>query len=152
MDLTTALVFGSLFAACVLSAIYVGYNWGSSHSRKKAAYWQSVALRHTEKEGKTYYEVTRATMVEVDAEADRAQEEWGIADWSPEVGLVVLTAELGEVSQEVLLMLPPPEGARSQKRPKANLDHWRSELMQVAAVAVRLIEAFDAKRKRYDQS
>src|ERR1700694_4324969 len=131
MDLTTALVFGSLFLACVLVAIYVGYNWGSARSRKKAAYWQSVALRHTEKEGKTYYEVTRATMVEVDAEAERAQEEWGIADWSPEVGLVVLTAELGEVAQEVLLMLPPPEGARLQKRPKANLDHWRSELVQV---------------------
>lgn len=54
---------------------------------------------------------------------------------------VFLSEEVGEVAREIAAMLP----ARGRQ---SNPDNYRTELVHVAAVAVRAIQAFDRKRAR----
>lgn len=87
---------------------------------------------------------------DVRAERSRQDSKWGaanIVNRSPEFGLVVLGEEYGEACQAVLEMR-----AASQRPPSplktAQCEQWRdalrAELVQVAAVAVAMLEAVDA--------
>jgi NTP pyrophosphatase (non-canonical NTP hydrolase) len=88
-----------------------------------------------------------AVLAEVDKEADRGQAEYGKADWSPSVGLSVLVKELGEVAGEVLAMeVAPAQTARARSRAGGDVERYRTELLHVAAVAVRLVEGLDSKQ------
>jgi NTP pyrophosphatase (non-canonical NTP hydrolase) len=79
----------------------------------------------------------RAGRVEAIAqEADRQDAKWGQQDHSPERWFAILGEEFGEVGREVTKWIPP----RGREPDPAN---YRTELIQLAAVALRMLESFD---------
>jgi len=78
---------------------------------------------------------TFAVFQDVAAERARQDAEWGTTGHTPEVWLAILTEEVGEVAREVL-------GLRFGEAAKCHGD-LRTELVQVAAVAVSAIESLD---------
>lgn len=81
-----------------------------------------------------------AVVREVVAERVRQDSKWGEQNHNPAEWLAVLTEEVGEVAQEVLR-------ARFGGR---GLLAYRKELVQVAAVAVAMIECLDRDTWRDD--
>ncbi len=73
-------------------------------------------------------ETTAAILDEITDERMSQDAKWGEQNHSTDRWLVVLMEEVGEMSKENL-----------ERRPA----HYREELVQVAAVAVAMLEAFD---------
>lgn len=67
------------------------------------------------------------------SERGRQDSKFGVQNLTPEVWLVVLVEKLGAVAQEVLNM----------RRVNPDYTNYRTELIQVAAVAVAAIECLD---------
>jgi len=70
---------------------------------------------------------------EVAFERARQDAKWGQQDHDPTMWLAILTEEVGEVAKEIAEgRIAPFDGAA-----------YRAELVQVAAVAVAMVEAYD---------
>jgi NTP pyrophosphatase (non-canonical NTP hydrolase) len=78
-------------------------------------------------------EQTIGGLSEVGAERANQEAKWGQQDHDGPLYLTILTEEVGEVAKAIL-------DHRYKKQPAA---HIREELVQVAAVAVAMIEAYD---------
>lgn len=76
-----------------------------------------------------------AVIREVIAERARQDELWGIQDHDPYLWLAILTEEVGEVARALL-------DATEEHR---DVVGYREELIQVAAVAVAMVEAWDRR-------
>lgn len=84
--------------------------------------------------------MTKATigvLDEVYRERERQEAKWGEQNLDPATWLMVLGEEVGEVNNAVLETIFGNQ---------PNLDHYRAELIQVAAVAVRMIENYDRQK------
>lgn len=80
---------------------------------------------------------------EILAERSRQDAMWGeanIINRSPELGLIVLMEEVGEVAEQILEWRAAIDDAECAGTHAA---HCRAELVQVAAVALAMLEAFD---------
>src|SRR5215472_300902 len=75
-------------------------------------------------------------LTEIASECGRQDSKWGKQNHSPERWFAILGEEFGEVAREVTKWIPP----RGRPPDAAN---YRYELIQLAAVAVRMIECFD---------
>lgn len=73
-------------------------------------------------------------LLEVLKERMRQEEKWGEQDHSPEKWITILMEEVGEFSKEVL------ENTHRASLPNDNL---RAELVQIAAVALAMLECHD---------
>ena len=79
---------------------------------------------------------TGSVLDEVHAERKRQEAKWGEQNLDPATWLMVLGEEVGEANKAVLETIFGHD----------HLDHYREELIQVAAVAVRAIENYDRER------
>lgn len=80
----------------------------------------------------TASQANRNALLQVIAERKRQDDKWGPDRWlSPERWMTILTEEVGEVAKEVL---------------EGNTPKLEAELIQVAAVAVAMIEAINEAR------
>ncbi len=75
----------------------------------------------------------RQVLAEIAAERDRQDRRWGEQNHGPALFFAILSEEVGEVAKEI---------AESQARPLEG-GNYRAELVQVAAVAAAMIEAYD---------
>lgn len=75
---------------------------------------------------------TEDILKEVAHERDRQDSKWGERDQSPTIWLPILTEEVGEVARAIL---------------EGNEANYREELIQVAAVAVAMVECIDRGSK-----
>ena len=93
--------------------------------------------------------MTRATgdvLAEIGRERERQTEKWGVQTLDPPVWLMVLGEEVGEANQAALEHLfPVLDKGAAQYGPKT-LEAYRTDLVQVAAVAVAAIESLDRQR------
>ena len=83
---------------------------------------------------------------EVKRERERQDGKWGQQNHSPEVWLLILGEEVGEANRAALEALAPcgnPIGDRREW-----LMAYRKELVQVAAVAIAMIESVDRNELR----
>lgn len=79
-------------------------------------------------------------------ERGKQDAKWGEQNHNPMTWLAVLMEEVGEVSQEALkAYFGSPENTAK------HLALYREELVQVAAVAVAMVEALDRGRWAFDQ-
>ena len=69
---------------------------------------------------------------DIEAERRRQDEEWGIQTHSPVAWFTILVEEVGEVAKALLSESP---------------SEWRRELVQVAAVVVATLEAYEEPTK-----
>lgn len=76
---------------------------------------------------------------EVAAERLRQNEKWGEQNHHPVEWLAILTEETGEVAKEVVELT----FSNDETEVKTRLQNYRMELIQVAAVAVQMIECLD---------
>ena len=92
----------------------------------------------------------RSVLEEVSEERVRQLRKWGIQDHSLTTWIAILTEEVGEAAKPAVdfdLVTPPKDGEKSLELLEAQvarLRSYRAELVQVAAVAVQMIEAVDA--------
>jgi hypothetical protein len=77
-----------------------------------------------------------SVLSDVSVECHRQDIKWGIQDHTPERWFCILGEEFGEVAREVTKWIPPRD------RPPDG-ENYRYELIQLAAVAVRMIECYD---------
>lgn len=82
---------------------------------------------------------TPAVLQEVLRERERQQAKWGEQNLAPAIWLMIIGEEVGEANNAAL------EHFLGNAQ---DLDHYREELVQVAAVAVHAIESFDRQRQR----
>ncbi len=75
---------------------------------------------------------------EIEQERLKQDAKWGIQNHSPVEWVSILTEEVGEVSKEAL-----EAHFRGAKTCTVELKNYREELIQVAAVAVAMIECLD---------
>lgn len=68
--------------------------------------------------------------MEILQERERQFKKWGLQDHDEDRWMVILMEEVGEVARAIF---------------DENADNYREELIQVAAVAVAAVEAFDRK-------
>lgn len=85
---------------------------------------------------------TSGVLDEVYAERKRQETKWGEQNLDPALWLMVLGEEVGEANNAVLETIFGNE---------PNLDHYRAELVQVAAVAVRAIENYDRQQENHER-
>jgi NTP pyrophosphatase (non-canonical NTP hydrolase) len=79
---------------------------------------------------------------EVLRERFRQESLWGPQDHDPMVWLAILAEEFGEVAKEVCDSSIALGGGKTEKM-LAALKNYRTELIQVAAVAVAMVESYD---------
>lgn len=86
---------------------------------------------------------TRDVVAEVYAERRRQDARWGTQDHVPRVWLMILGEEVGEANQAALEHHFAQFDKRAATRGPRDLAEYRAELVQVAAVAVSMIECLD---------
>ena len=77
---------------------------------------------------------------EIQQERERQVNKWGVQNHKPIEYLSILMEEVGEVAREAL------ENHFTDFYPPHTLDNYRKELIQVAAVAVAMIESLDRNK------
>ena len=80
--------------------------------------------------------VTHGVLDEVAIERKRQDTLWGEQNHSPALYLTILLEEVGEVATEIF----------NATTKASTLDYTREELIQVAAVAVAMVEAIDRRK------
>ena len=88
---------------------------------------------------------------EVRRERERQDGTWGEQNHSPEVWLMILSEEIGEASREMLEAWVDETYPGTKHTPETRLAHlkeYRRELVQVAAVAIAMIESVDRNELR----
>ncbi len=89
---------------------------------------------------------TPGVLLEVGLERNRQDEKWGVQNHEPFGWLAILMEEVGEaaeVATQCGLGDPDPKGF--------TWEDWRKEMIQVAAVAVSIVECFDRHERGQDQ-
>lgn len=76
-------------------------------------------------------------LYEIQQERKRQDEKWGVQNHSPIKWVVILAEEFGEVAKGAL---------------ESNTGNYREELIQVAAVAVAMLESLDRQQQSQQQS
>jgi NTP pyrophosphatase (non-canonical NTP hydrolase) len=89
--------------------------------------------------------VTSRVLREVYAEREAQEKKWGQQNHEPAVYLSILVEEVGEVAQDVNDAMHPNDDGDDEA---GCLAAAREELIQVAAVAVGMIEALDRRGQR----
>ena len=80
---------------------------------------------------------SRKALADVLVERMRQDQKWGEQNWDPQTYLSILTEEVGEAAKEA-------NDARWKADPlKTHLDRFRAEMVQVAAVALAMVECLD---------
>ncbi len=93
---------------------------------------------------------------EIQNERERQNEEWGEQNHSPIEWIAILTEEVGEASKEVvdyhfkndLTLRAGEDYLKDKVVQKQRLMNYRKELIQVAAVAVQMIECLDRDKQK----
>ena len=86
--------------------------------------------------------IQEKAVADVLAERARQDEKWGEQNHDPLVWVPILTEEVGEVSKAVLEVLNEYDGEHIGMQIQ-RLRAYRTEMVQVAAVALSAIEAYD---------
>lgn len=83
-------------------------------------------------------------LLQIQEERERQETKWGEQNHQPDKWLVILGEEYGEACKEAL------EAATAKEYSKGlfHLQSYRDELIQVAAVAVSMIECLDRNTKK----
>jgi NTP pyrophosphatase (non-canonical NTP hydrolase) len=81
-------------------------------------------------------------MCQVEAERVRQDEQWGQQDHEPTVYMTILTKEVGEAAKEAIEWWMSARNGMDVMASR-HLDLLREELVQVAAVAVAMVECLD---------
>lgn len=76
---------------------------------------------------------------EIQAERQRQDDKWGVQNHDPITWCAILGEEVGEVNKAALEAYFKKESSRGTK----SLKDYREELIQVAAVAVAMIESLE---------
>lgn len=84
---------------------------------------------------------TKHVLIDVEEERKRQSKKWGIQTHSPSMWMAILMEEVGEASREIVDY--ECENPRDESLEEIH-DLIRKELVQVAAVAVQIIERIDA--------
>ncbi len=87
-------------------------------------------------------QVTANVLLEVQAERVRQESKWGQQNHTPTGWLPILAEEFGEVARAICEATASKMIDVSEK----HLDNYREELVQVAAVAVAMVESLDRNR------
>lgn len=85
-------------------------------------------------------------MQEILEERKKQDEKWGEQNHSPEIWSLILTEEVGEAAQAMLEAHFNAQVSQ-RKRGDSRWDDARSELIQVAAVAVAMIASLDRNQR-----
>jgi hypothetical protein len=88
-------------------------------------------------------ETTDAVLDEVFEERERQEKKWGVQNHDPMVWLAILAEEFGEVAKDVCDSAVSLNKACDYTKMLAAYKNYRAELVQVAAVAVAMIESYD---------
>lgn len=88
-------------------------------------------------------DATGAVLAEIHAERTRQDARWGEQNHPPEIWLMILGEEVGEANQAALEHHFSQFDKRAAERGPRDLGDYRTELVQVAAVAVSMIESLD---------
>lgn len=91
-----------------------------------------------------------SVVAEVLAERERQEAKWGVQDHDPIVFSAILSEECGELAQAALNARFSGDGLEALSR--SCLDDVRTEAIQVAAVAVQIVEALDRGAWRWGES
>lgn len=89
---------------------------------------------------------TRRVLEEVLQERLRQDAKWGVQNHDPPTWLMILGEEVGEVNQAALEYHFHQFDKAAPERGPRTLDDYRRELVQVAAVAVSMIECLDRQQ------
>ncbi len=89
---------------------------------------------------------TRRVLEEVRQERLRQDAKWGVQNHDPATWLMILGEEVGEVNQAALEYHFHQFDKAAPERGPRTLDDYRRELVQVAAVAVSMIECLDRQQ------
>jgi hypothetical protein len=90
---------------------------------------------------------TDDTLAGVRNERERQMAKWGEQNHDPGYWNAVLGEEYGEASEAALDFMDLGPLARSPRKPgRSTYEHYRKELIEVAAVAVAMIEQIDRER------
>ncbi len=88
---------------------------------------------------------------EVRAERQRQTEKWGVQDWTPFVWLAILGEEVGEANKAAVETLEFKETIDGHTGVPSYIfamwPEYRTELIQVAAVAIQAAECLDRQLK-----
>lgn len=84
------------------------------------------------------HEEIKSVLSEVFQERKKQNSKWGIQDHSPAEYLMILGEEVGEANKAALEAHFKYEGA--------NWEEYRKELIQIAAVAVAMVETYDRNK------
>ena len=87
--------------------------------------------------------IQKDVMKEVLKERQRQDRKWGEQNHEPFKWLAILGEEVGEVNNAALESYD-----WVNNKFKEDLDHYREELIQVAAVAVSMVECIDRNKKK----
>ena len=88
-------------------------------------------------------DATGAVLTEIHAERTRQDSKWGEQNHPPEIWLMILGEEFGEANQAALEHYFSGFDKQAAERGPRDLGDYRAELVQVAAVAVSMIESLD---------
>lgn len=94
-------------------------------------------------------ETTSGVLLEVMKERQRQQLKFGVQNHDPFTWLSILGEEVGEANNAALEGHVWKSGHRSKNW--SSLDNMREELVQVAAVAVAMVESIDRNGTEYGQ-
>jgi len=94
---------------------------------------------------------------EIKKEREKQNEKWGEQNHSPMEWIAILTEEVGEAAKEALdfHFCNPMKGVNGDTFPAKDghqldrLEAYRKELIQIAAVAVQMVECFDRHEPEY---
>lgn len=81
---------------------------------------------------------------DINEERERQDEEWGEQNHSPVIWMPILMEEVGEAAQEAVKSHFADEGVYGK-----HVDLYRQEMIQVAALAIAMIESLDRQRDAY---
>lgn len=90
----------------------------------------------------------KAIMDEVLKERIRQNEKWGEQNHDPEIWCMILGEEVGEVNTAALEanFSAPHMNSDNEAAFRKHMDNYREELIQVAAVAVSMVQCFDRNK------
>lgn len=99
------------------------------------------------KEGQFNALASASVLNEVFREREKQDEKWGQQNHSPPDWLMILGEEVGEANKAALESYFYNKGPREPESKDKDYSEYRKELIQVAAVAVAMVESLDRNKK-----
>jgi len=90
-------------------------------------------------------ELKAKVLAEVDTERINQNFKWGIQNHCPKVWLMILGEEVGEANKAILESSKYKDGKLVMNKDLQDFSEYRKELIQIAAVAVAMVECLDRK-------